>query len=433
MDSLLIWAVTIAVMAAVFIPYLLRFRRDRRTEAARRDEADALGMTRPSGQYPQIHVNSCIGCGSCVTACPEGDVLGVVLGKATIINGARCIGHGHCADECPVGGIVVGLGDVTERDDIPLLDETGQTSVPGLYIAGELSGFALISNAVRQGMSVVEAIARDAVRSEDPGLPDLVIVGAGPCGLSAALRAGELGLRCVVVDQEAAGGTILHYPRRKLVMLQDVHVPGHGPLSAGEYSKEHLLEMWLDIEVRHGLDIRKGERLETVTGDDGAFTVRTAAGEIRTRKVVLALGRRGTPRKLGAPGEDLPKVVYKLVDAATWSDSRLLVVGGGDSAVEAAVALSRQSGNEVALSYRKPRLFRIKQKNQERIDAAIAAGEVRFLGESSVIRIEPDRVVLDVAGEELDLPNDQVFVFAGGIPPFKMLREMGIAFGGEQE
>ncbi len=431
MESLLIWLLAILLGLVLFIPYFIKFRRAQQQEVARHVEAVSLGMDRPSGQYPIIDVDTCIGCGGCVTACPESDVLGIVHGKATVVNGARCIGHAKCAEQCPVEAIQIGLGDIRERDDIPRLSDTNESTVAGVYVAGELSGFALISNAIKQGLKVIQAIAADPARSSDPELRDVIVVGAGPCGLTAALVAQEQHLSCMVLEQEEAGGTILQYPRRKLVLVQPVSIPLYGELAAAEYTKEELLEIWDNIIDRFQLDIRRGQRITGVTGERGEFLVQTTSGQYRARNVVLALGRRGTPRKLGVPGEDLSKVMYKLIDAETYRNKDLLVIGGGDSAVEAAIALSRQPGNKVTLSYRKPKLFRIKKKNEERLQPLLAEGRVRFLGNSQLTEISADSVELTVAGERQVVKNAYVFVFAGGVPPFGLLKEIGVAFGKE--
>ncbi|NTV03572.1 NAD(P)-binding domain-containing protein [bacterium] len=432
MESLLIWGCALLLGAGLFVPYFLRFRAARRQDAARRDETVSLGMNRPVGQYPLIDANACIGCGSCIAACPEGDVLGIVGGKAVITNGARCIGHGRCAEACPVGALKVGLGDITTRDDIPVLSPELETSRPGIFVAGELGGFALVSNAVDQGRRAMESIAaRGPFPAGDPRW-DAIVVGAGPGGLSAALTARKLGLRCLVLDQQAPGGTILQYPRRKLVLVQPVEIPLFGTLDRKEYSKEDLLDIWLRLHAEHDLKIHTDERLLDVTGSPGDLTVHTTAGAHRARHVVLALGRRGTPRRLGIPGEDAANVAYRLIDASLYRGSRVLVVGGGDSAAEAAVALATQPGTEVTLSYRKPRLLRIKKRNADRIEALIATGTVKFLGDSQPTAIRDGTVALDTATGPAILPNDFVFVFAGGDPPFPLLKKIGVVFGGDQ-
>ncbi len=442
METILIWAVVMALVFTSVSVYAVRFRRQRELDSQRLHQTRELGMDKASGQYPLVDAGACIGCGTCVAACPEGDVLGVVLGKAVVINGARCIGHGKCAEACPVGAIKVGLGDITKRDDIPLLDEHNQTRVPGIWIAGELSGFALINNAVEQGRRVMERIAAsggvagsaagDAAGDGDGQIFDAVVVGAGPAGMSAGLVASEHGQSCLILDQQGAGGTILQYPRRKLVMVQPVEIPRLGRLPRHEYSKEELLEIWEKLYSDFDLDIRTGVRVTGVTGEAGDFTVQTSAGEFRCRNIILAMGRRGTPRRLNVPGEDLAKVAYQLIDAEAYQGRRVLVVGGGDSAVEAAMGLAHQEGCRVTLSYRKAELMRIKQRNADRIAPLIAAGTLKFLGATTVTSIHGDKVTLEGPDGPVSVPNDDVFILAGGIPPFGFLRELGVKFGGDQ-
>ncbi len=443
MESILIWVLVLALVTTSVAIYAVRFRRQRARDSQRLHQTRELGMDKAAGQYPLIDAGVCIGCGTCVDACPEGDVLGVVMGKAVVINGARCIGHGKCAEACPVDAIKVGLGDITKRDDIPLLDDHNQTNVPGIWIAGELSGFALISNAVEQGRRVMEGIAAiggpvsssSGVGTHD-GIPgavlDTVVVGAGPAGMSAGLVASEHGLSCLILDQQGAGGTILQYPRRKLVMVQPVEIPRLGRLPCHQYSKEELLEIWEKLHSDFDLDIRTGVRVTGVAGEAGNFTVQTSAGEFRCRHVVLAMGRRGTPRRLNVPGEDLAKVAYKLIDAEAYLGRRVLVVGGGDSAVEAAMGLAHQEGCRVTLSYRKAELMRIKQRNADRIAPLIADGTLGFLGASTVTSIHEGKIVLEGPDGPVIVPNDDVFILAGGIPPFGFLRDLGVKFGGDQ-
>jgi thioredoxin reductase len=367
--------------------------------------------------------------------CPEGDVLAVVGGTATVVNGLKCVGHGECAQYCPVGAIEVSLGDLKSRNDIPLMDEWHETNVPGLFVAGELGGLALIRNAVAQGQRVVERIEqkiRTAGSRQGDEVVDVLVVGAGPAGIAAAATAVSRGLSHVVLEKEQGlGGSILHYPRRKLVLVQPLELPLWGRMEKDEYGKERILEILEDLTRRFRLNIRYGEKVVDVKKENAAFEVRTPERVHRSRSVVLALGRRGTPRKLGVPGEELPKVMYKLLDAESYRGQRILVVGGGDSAAEAAYGLAQQPGNKVTLSYRREKFVRIKRKNEERIGEAIRREQVQALFNSQVTEILPDKAGLRLKDKPIEIPNDYVFVFAGGEPPFPFLRQIGVKFGGD--
>jgi len=432
MESEFIWWGTIALVTAIFLPAIIKHQIQQKRDKNRHQEAQRLGATRAIAQHPQIDQLKCIGCGSCVEACPEGGVLGVVGGKAVIINGLKCVGHGLCAEACPVEGLTVGLGDLSARDDIPFLSKDGETSIPGLYIAGELGGLALIKNAISQGAKVVDAIInRPNGTPTAKNVYDIAIVGAGPAGMSAALRGIEKKKKVIVIDQQGAGGTILHYPRKKLVMTKPVEIPLYGKLTKPEYSKEELLEIWVGLQSKYKPEIHAPEKLKTIVKTDNIFQVATDVRKYEARSVILALGRRGTPRKLGVPGEESSKVAYKLIDAGSYHHNHILVVGGGDSAIEAAMGLARQDGNTVTISYRKEKFFRIKARNEKRIKDMLDQKKLRVLYNSQVEEIGEESVVLMTESGRKVIKNEYVFVFAGGVPPFKLLKEIGVRFGGE--
>lgn len=432
------------------IAALLRRRLELRSYArslAERSAAQQRGSHRARLQHPKVDLSKCIGCGACVRACPEDGVLALAYGQAVVVHGARCVGHGLCAAACPTAAIALTLGDLSDRRDLPAVDERFEAvGTPGLFLAGEITGFALVRTAVGHGAAVArEVAARTRAASAGVGSAaplDLLVIGLGPAGLACLLAAKEAGLRAMGIDQAAEiGGTVAAYPRKKLVMTQPIELPLHGRLSRREYYKEELVELWRTLVAEHRLPVRTGTVLQSLErGDDGDFAAITDRGVLRARHVCLAVGRRGSPQKLGVPGEDLPKVSYSLLDAEGYQNRRILVVGGGDSAIEAALALAEQPGNEVVLSYRKSAFSRLKARNEQRIHAAAAGGAVRVLYETEVESIHGDRVVLRRKGVErsngggtataatLAVPNDEVFVFAGGTPPFPLLEAAGVSF-----
>lgn len=416
------------------LPVALHWRRTRRKEALALEAAERgkLHSSGPRAQHPHIDVSHCIGCGACVTACPEGDVLAVLAGKAAIVNGHKCIGHGLCAEACPVGAIEIVMANPSMSADMPRLSREFETNIPNLFIVGELGGLALIKNAVNQGRDCVDTITRRLAgrRAQSSGVVDVCIVGAGPGGISASLRAIQNKLSYLTLEQDELGGTVAKYPRQKLVMTSPVEFPLLGKFKKLQISKEELVQLWRKTVVKANLVVQTGEKVEgLVRGQDGVFTIRTAKGEYRSRSVILALGRRGTPRKLGVPGEQLPKVMYSLIEADAYTNARILVVGGGDSAVEAAMGLAYQRGNKVTLSYRGAEFSRIKDRNAKRIKDCIGSRKVEVLFNSQPVEIKEKSVLLQVGGSLREIANDYMWVFAGGEPPNEFLRKAGIAMG----
>lgn len=422
MTPLLLWT-TYAVPLAFALLFHVLFRRRRElASVAVLKQSVETGMTEPPSLHPVVNPELCCGAGACVRACPE-QALGIVNGKAQLINPTVCIGHGACAASCPVEAIKLVFGTERRGMEIPYVKPSFETNLRGVYIAGELGGMGLVRKAAEQGRQAMESIAKGCSGGD---VLDVVIVGAGPAGISATLGAMEKKLRFVTLEQEdSLGGTVYHYPRNKIVMTQPVVLPLVGKARLGEISKESLLAFWQDIVDRYRLKIEFGQRVEKVTAVENGFVVKTDRAEYTTRAVLLAIGRRGTPRKLGVPGEELPKVVYRLIDPEQYRNRHVLVVGGGDSAIEAAVAIAAEAGSSVTLSYRGEAFGRVKQRNRERLAEAGEKGRLRVLLGSKVQRIEAESVYLE-CGETVKLANDAVIVCAGGILPTPMLKEMGI-------
>ena len=426
-DTVLIWLVGLLLGAVATGPMLLRLRRrERRTDAA---EAKAVeyGLHEPASLHPVVDPGVCIGTGSCVDVCPEGDVFGFRNGQAVVIAPGSCIGHGLCERSCPVEAIQLVYGTKTRGVEIPRIKEDFETNVPGLYIVGELGGMGLIRNAFEQGRQCIEGIAAKSRRNGDE-LRDLVIVGAGPAGLAASLYAREAGLRFVTLEREPdLGGTVRHYPRKKLVMTAPVTVPRLGKVGAREMTKEELVALW--DRLAEGLPLRTGVTVKVVHRAGSGFAIETNEYGYHSRRVILAIGRRGVPRKLGVPGEDLDNVQYALAEPEAFRGDRVLVVGGGDSAIEAALSLSEEAGTKVRISYRGDRFGRIKPGNRARIEAALERGAIEVLWSTNLAGIERGKVWLKHGASRADaqpLDNDQVLIFAGGELPTGFLRECGV-------
>jgi thioredoxin reductase/ferredoxin len=393
------------------------------------EDSRSAGLLEPASLHPVINADLCVGCGSCVNACPEQPehhVLGLIRGKAQLISPSDCIGHGACRTACPMDAISLVFGSETRGVDIPLVNANFETNVPGIFVAGELGGMGLIRNALEQGRQAVEAICNHRPRGKKE--LDLVIIGAGPAGFAASLAAKAKNLRFVTLEQESLGGSVFQYPRGKLVMTAPATLPLIGKVNFKHTSKENLLKFWQEAERKTGLKINYNERVESIVNlSDQGFLINTPAGEYLTRNVLLAIGRRGTPRKLGVPGEDLPKVVYRMIDPEQYGHQRVMIVGGGDSALEAATSIAAVDGAHVTLSYRGAAFDRAKASNRQRLDAAVKAGGIDLRLSSQVQQIENESVILLQDGKRVDVENNTVIVNAGGVLPSDFLRKVGIA------
>jgi thioredoxin reductase (NADPH) len=415
----------VALMAVVWVVYVFWKRKKTHKYLAIKTAAIEAGLTEPASLHPTIDPALCLGCGTCATACPEHDVIGIIHGKAELIEPTHCIGHGACAVACPTGAITLVFGTKKRGIDLPRVGPDFQTNVPGIFIAGELGGMGLIRNAVEQGRQAVESINKER-KPTAAGVYDLVIVGSGPAGLASALNAKHHKLNYVVIEQDDLGGCVFKYPRGKIVMTAPAVLPLVGQVNFRETTKEALLDFWKEIETKHQLHVRYRERVDGVNKEGDVFVIKTTAETLRSNAVLLAIGRRGTPRRLEVPGEDLPKVVYQLIDAEQYRGKHVLVVGGGDSALEAAGTIAEQPGTTVTLSYRSEAFSRAKQKNRERVDRMSKDGTMKVMLSSKVKGITAESAEIEWNGAREKVRNDAVIICAGGILPTEFLKAAGI-------
>jgi len=431
-DDLYILIVYGLPLLVIYSLFTVNKRRKQRVNLQILQENQKIGLTEPASIHPVIDPNICKGCGACANACPEREkqVLGIIAGKASLINPTSCIGHGACKVACPFDAITLVFGSERRGVDIPNVSPEFETNVPGMYIAGELGGMGLIRNAVTQGMQAMDAIANNKRLQEKSDqttdIHDVVIIGAGPAGFAATLSAMQKKLNHVTLEQESLGGTVFNFPRGKLVMTAPVELPLAGKMKFTETSKEKLLAFWQKIEQDHKVAINYQQNVKDIVQREGFFEVVTDNASYKTKTVLLSIGRRGTPRKLGVPGEEHPKVVYRLIDPEQYRDMHVLVVGGGDSALEAAISIAEETGSTVTLSYRSEAFSRAKEKNRQKIDQAVTNGSMNVIFKSTVSEITEKSVKLKHQDEIIEIPNDGIIVNAGGILPTPFLKQVGI-------
>ncbi|MBK7335145.1 MAG: NAD(P)-binding domain-containing protein [Saprospirales bacterium] len=426
LEKAITYGIVLLACLAVIVIYLRKLKKASRVVESKIEKAKQEGLFEPVSLHPVIDVNTCIKSGACVAACPEQDILGIVNGKATLINASHCVGHGACFHSCPVEAISLVIGTEKRGVDLPHINENFETNIPGIFIAGELGGMGLIKNSVEQGQAAVEHIIKAGIRN-DPSVLDLVIVGAGPAGISASLTAKKHKLKFVTLEQDTLGGTVFTFPRSKIVMTAPMDLPLYGKVKLFNTSKSELLDLWNTVLSRNDIQIREHTKVENIRLENGHFKVIALTGEeFKTKYVLLAIGRRGSPRKLNIPGETLEKVAYRLLEPENINGKNVVVVGGGDSAIEAALSLSEQ--NRVVISYRQENFSRLKPKNRENLQAAVEKGLVDIKYKTNLVKIEPDQTILshEEGGSHFTLKNDLVYIFAGGELPTGFLEKAGI-------
>ncbi len=418
-------------LLAYIIPLIVAwtiYRKIKRSTTKRSQEklkAASESGAEPATLHPIIDYNKCLGCGTCVSACPEGDVLGIINDKAFLVNPSHCIGHGACKAACPQDAITLVFGTSRRGVDIPVVRPNFETNIPGIFIAGELGGMGLIRNAIEQGRQAMENVLKRPGIGSGNAL-DVVIVGAGPAGFAASLAALKNRLRFVTIEQDTLGGTVAHFPRGKIVMTAPADLPIYGKLNFRETTKESIMDLWQDVARKTGVRINYQERMENITPSKDGFILETNKHRYLTRNILLAIGRRGTPRKLDVPGEDQTKVVYSLIDPEQYRNQRVLIVGGGNSALEAACSIAEEPGTGVTLSYRGKTYSRAAEKNIQHVSELEASGRLKVLLESEVKEIKGDSVEIVHKGKLLRIKNDAVIVCAGGVLPTPMLKKVGI-------
>jgi thioredoxin reductase/Pyruvate/2-oxoacid:ferredoxin oxidoreductase delta subunit len=424
-ENILIYSSVFILCLVAVVFYLRREKRNSRIVEEKIKIAKADGLYEPVSLHPVVDENSCIKTGACIAACPEKDILGIKNGKATIINASRCIGHGACFHACPTEAITLCIGTEKRGVDLPHVNKNFETNVHGIYIAGELGGMGLIKNSVEQGKQAVDNIAKSIEKGLNATY-DLIIIGAGPAGISASLEAKKLNLKSLILEQDTLGGTVFTFPRSKIVMTSPMDLPLFGKVKLFETSKSELLDLWESVISKNDIQIKENAKVEEITTQDNVFKIKIITGEeYVTKKVLLAIGRRGTPRKLNIPGENSEKVAYRLLEPELVTNKNILVVGGGDSAIESALLLAEH--NKVILSYRSDAFSRIKQANNIKIKEAIENGSIDVRFNTNPVSIEKEDVVISTNnGETLSVKNDLVYIFAGGELPTQFLQKAGI-------
>jgi thioredoxin reductase (NADPH) len=419
MSDLVSIGIVVATAAFVLAFVLESWSRKRRLHA---ELANAPAT--PPSLYPRINKDACICTGACVDACPERDVLAMIDGRPRLVRASACVGHSDCLRSCPTSAIELVLGSAERSVEVPVATGSFETTVPGLYVAGEITGIGLIHNAVAQGRQAAVA-ALDGIGAHEHEY-DLLVVGAGPAGIGAALEAKRRGARCAIFEKGVFGGAIRSYPRQKVVMSAPLDLPGFGKVKLRRTSKEALLVLLEDVVRRSEIALVEHAHVSAIRTIANGFRIETAGRTTTARRVIVAIGRRGTPRRLGAPGAELPHVVYELLDPARHAGESVVVLGGGDSAVEMALALAAQPGTSVTLAHRGEDFGRCKPDNQIALGLARSAGRLAVMVGTTVREVTAERVELVTAAEPNALAASLVVCCLGAELPSDWLRGLGI-------
>ena len=425
-ENIFAYVLVFFLLGGIFYFYHRKNKRTTILTLSKTNKAKEYGLHEPVSLHPVVDLDICIGSGACITACPEHDILGINNGQAQTINASRCVGHGACFHACPVQAISLCIGTEKRGVELPHVSQEFETNIPGIFVAGELGGMGLIKNAVEQGKQAVEYYLKKSY-PKSKAKYDLIIVGAGPAGISASLAAAKNNLKFLTLEQDSLGGTVFSFPRAKIVMTSPMDLPLWGKVKLVETSKSELLDLWNNVLTKNKISINEQEKVVEVIKQDNMFIVKTGQDHYTSNGIILAIGRRGSPRKLGVPGEDRENVFYRLLEPELIHNTDVLVVGGGDSAVESAMLLADEK-NRVTLSYRGETFSRLKPKNLERVNDYIKKKKIKPLFNSTVKEIFKNEVCFTFSDkpDELKLKIDLTYVFAGGILPSSFLEGIGI-------
>ena len=428
-ENFIAYLFIVGMIITVLYLYFHKRKNETKIVLSKIEKAKDLGFHEPVSLHPVVDLNTCIGSGACIAACPEKDILGLANGQAAIINASRCVGHGSCFRACPVRAITLVMGTEERGVELPHVTPEFETNVKRIYIAGELGGMGLIKNAIEQGKQAIENISKSLHKSNKAEY-DVIIVGAGPAGISATLTAKQNKLRYLTLEQNTLGGTVYSFPRSKVVLTSPINLPLYGKVKFKETNKTELLELWNNVISKNDIKVNENEKVESVDKENDFFIVKTNKSIYTTSTILLSIGRRGSPRKIGVPGENLEKVMYRLLEPELIHDKDIIVVGGGDSAIEAALLLCDERNN-VTLSYRRDAFARIKPKNFDKITEANKNDKIKVIFNSNIKEIKQESVILKINenGQEIEseIPNDLVYCFLGGELPNQFLQQIGIS------